>query len=136
MTNRSPDPIDVHVGQRIRHRRMVLRISQEKLGEALGVSFQQIQKYERGSNRISASRLYHIAHILEKPVSYFYEEVPSSVNADGYEFGGLEEGASTYQADFTQSPEAIELCRAYFYIRDLDVRKSIFQLLKAISAQH
>lgn len=95
LNKKSPNPIDVHVGSRVRLRRMMLGMSQEKLGDALGITFQQIQKYEKGTNRIGASRLQHIARVLTIPVSFFFEDAPGSEGAASpspmTEFAGLDE---------------------------------------------
>src|SRR5436853_7934573 len=98
MAKKAPNPIDKHVGSRVRMRRMMLSMSQEKLGDALSLTFQQVQKYEKGANRIGASRLQQIARILQVPVSFFFEGAPSQPD-DGA--GGFEEAPSpSYVADF------------------------------------
>ncbi|GIX18131.1 MAG: hypothetical protein KatS3mg119_2317 [Rhodothalassiaceae bacterium] len=126
-----PDPIDVHVGSRVRLRRTLLGMSQEKLGDALGLTFQQIQKYERGANRIGASRLYKIAKILNVPVSYFYEELPDEVEASNR---GLSDIApEPFEVDQLNKRETLELVRAYYRVKDARVRKRIFELIKAIA---
>ncbi len=126
-----PDPIDVHVGSRVRLRRTLLGMSQEKLGDALGLTFQQIQKYERGANRIGASRLYKIAKILNVPVSYFYEELPEDVESANR---GLSDIApEPFEVDQLNKRETLELVRAYYRVRDARVRKRIFELIKAIA---
>ena len=94
MAKKAPNPIDRHVGSRVRMRRMMLSMSQEKLGDALGLTFQQVQKYEKGTNRIGASRLQQIAHILQVPVSFFFEGAP---HASGHA-GGMGEAPSPAQA--------------------------------------
>ena len=126
-----PDPIDVHVGSRVRLRRTLLGMSQEKLGDALGLTFQQIQKYERGANRIGASRLYKIAKILNVPVSYFYEERPEDVESANR---GLSDIApEPFEVDQLNKRETLELVRAYYRVKDARVRKRIFELIKAIA---
>src|SRR5205085_12524775 len=96
MTKKAPNPIDKHVGSRVRMRRMMLGMSQEKLGGALHLTFQQVQKYEKGTNRIGASRLQQISHILQVPVSFFFEGAPAPENA-----GGMGEAPSpAYVSDF------------------------------------
>ncbi len=113
-----PHPIDVHVGSRVRLRRTLLGMSQEKLGEKLGLTFQQIQKYERGSNRISASRLYQAARILDVPVSYFFD--------------GLDEGAEVSSPDdILLKRETLIFVRAYYRIGDPAVRERLFAMTKA-----
>ncbi|RMF71635.1 MAG: XRE family transcriptional regulator [Alphaproteobacteria bacterium] len=106
-------------------------MSQEKLGDALGLTFQQIQKYERGANRIGASRLYKIAKILNVPVSYFYEELPEDVESANR---GLSDIApEPFEVDQLNKRETLELVRAYYRVRDARVRKRIFELIKAIA---
>lgn len=124
---KKPDPIDIHVGSRIRLRRNMLNMSQEKLGEKLGITFQQIQKYEKGTNRVGASRLQAIAEIMTVPVSYFFEEAPSH---DG-KTGGFSENETTY-VDFCSSAEGIQLMRAFTNISDVKVRRKLIDLAKAL----
>jgi transcriptional regulator with XRE-family HTH domain len=131
-------PIDVRVGQRIRQRRILLGMSQEKLGTAVGLTFQQIQKYERGSNRIGASRLYEFAKVLDVPVPYFFTEMPSNT-LGGRPMSGRSrkasgETASEQEKDSPIEREALELVRAYYKIRISSLRKRIFELMKAVSA--
>ncbi len=127
-----PNPIDVHVGSRVRLRRTLLGMSQEKLGQALGLTFQQIQKYERGVNRIGSSRLYQLSQILDVPVSFFFDDMPA---ANASPASGL---AETPQAPLERDPmvkrETLELVRAYYRIRDPNARKRIFELTKAVAA--
>lgn len=127
-----PNPIDVHVGSRVRLRRTLLGMSQEKLGQALGLTFQQIQKYERGVNRIGSSRLYQLSQILDVPVSFFFDDMPA---ANASPAPGLAESA---QAPLERDPmvkrETLELVRAYYRIRDPNARKRIFELTKAVAA--
>ncbi|MDZ5700193.1 MULTISPECIES: helix-turn-helix domain-containing protein [Phyllobacteriaceae] len=125
-----PNPIDVHVGSRIRLRRNMLGISQEKLGESLGITFQQIQKYEKGTNRVGASRLQAIASILNAPVSFFFEGAPGEDGAPG--FG--EEG-STFVTDFLSTSEGIQLNRAFVKISDPKVRRRVLDLVKALATE-
>ncbi len=124
-------PVDVHVGRRVRIRRTLLGLSQEKLGEALDLTFQQVQKYERGANRISASRLYQIGYVLDVPVSYFFEELtePQTPQAAGIQ---LSETTEKFEQDPLIKRETLELVRAYYRIADPKVRKSIFELTKAV----
>ncbi len=115
-----PHPIDVHVGSRVRSRRTLLGLNQTQLGEKLGLSFQQIQKYERGSNRISASRLYQMSRILDVPVSFFFD--------------GLDEGASAWLPDnIVVKRETLEFVGAYYSIGDPVARKHLFSLTKAMA---
>lgn len=130
VSKRAPNPVDVHVGTRMRMRRMMLSVSQEKLGEALGVSFQQIQKYEKGTNRIGAGRLQDIATHLEVPISYFYDDMPGSERSDGFSEVGV-----SYVSDLLVLPEGMELTRAFLQIKDANVRRRIVELVKSISLQ-
>lgn len=129
-SKRSPNPVDVHVGTRMRMRRMMLSVSQEKLGEALGVSFQQIQKYEKGTNRIGAGRLQDIANQLEVPISYFYDDMPGAERTDGFSETGV-----SYVSDLLVLPEGMELTRAFLQIKDAGLRRKIVDLVKAISVK-
>lgn len=126
----NPDPIDVHVGSRVRLRRTLLGMSQEKLGKALGLTFQQIQKYERGANRIGSSRLFRLSKIMDVPVTFFFEEMASDVMAGAK---GLASGKQeSFEPDRLSKRETLELVRAYYRITDAKVRKRIFELVKAI----
>ena len=127
--------IDVHVGGRVRIRRTLLGLSQEKLGEALGLTFQQVQKYERGANRISASRLFQIGRVLDVPVSYFYEEMPDEVAREAPKPAqpGLAETQDRFEHDPLVKRETLELVRAYYRISDPRVRRRAFDLIKAIA---
>lgn len=126
-----PDPIDVHVGSRVRLRRTLLGLSQQKLGDALGLTFQQIQKYERGANRIGASRLYRLSRILDVDVTYFYEDMPAEVKKGTK---GLAEAAGKdFEAERLSKRETLELVRAYYRVTDRKIRKRIFELIKAIA---
>jgi transcriptional regulator with XRE-family HTH domain len=131
-----PHPVDIHVGSRVRMRRTLLGMSQEKLGEALGLTFQQVQKYERGANRIGSSRLYEISKILDVPIAFFFDEM-----ADGVEAGATAEfsldstsGDEVFQRDPLAKRETLELVRAYYRIAEPRVRKRVFELTKAIAA--
>lgn len=128
-----PDPVDIHVGSRVRLRRTLLGLSQEKLGEAVGLTFQQIQKYERGANRIGASRLYDLSNILDVPVSYFYDDMPDDIR--NREIGsGLQESQESYtvEKDPLTRRETLELVRAYYKVRSSRVRKQLFELVKSL----
>lgn len=130
---KKPNPIDIHVGSRIRLRRTMLGMSQEKLGDALGITFQQIQKYEKGTNRVGASRLQNISGILNAPVSFFFEDAPGDV-ATGQ--GGLSEASgSNYVVDFLSSSEGLQLNRAFLKISDPKVRRRIVDLVKALGSE-
>tara|TARA_B100000989_G_scaffold254700_1_gene203427 strand:- start:613 stop:1041 length:429 start_codon:yes stop_codon:yes gene_type:complete len=130
----NPNPVDVHVGKRLRLKRTILGMSQEAIGNAIGVTFQQIQKYERGINRIGASRLYDFSKVLHVPVSYFFEEFDNS-GADGNEaFEGMaEEAVMGFEHEQIASRETMEMMRAYYRIGDTNVRKRIFELIKAVA---
>ena len=133
-----PNPIDVHVGSRVRLRRTLLGMSQEKLGEAIGLTFQQVQKYERGANRIGASRLFDLSRVLDVPVSFFFDDMPAEAAAapvDDDEAGaaGVEERSGGYEPDPMAKRETLELVRAYYRINDPSVRKRLFELTKAVA---
>jgi len=124
-----PDPIDTHVGQRLKARRVGLRISQSEIGKALEVTFQQIQKYENGANRIGASNLYRLAQALNVDVSYFFEDVPSASKAKSLS----DQPASGFEHDPMTQPESIKLVHNYFRIASPGVRGRVFQLVKSIA---
>jgi len=128
-----PHPVDIHVGSRIRMRRTLLGLSQEKLGDALGLTFQQVQKYERGANRVGSSRLYEISRILDVPVSFFFEEMTGDVSNAGAAVAQADEGA---QRDPLAKRETLDLVRAYYRIGDPRVRKRVFELMKSIAAEN
>ncbi len=125
-------PVDVHVGYRVRMRRTLLGISQEKLGRELGLTFQQIQKYEKGANRVGASRLFQISQILDVPPSFFFDEMPESLKPVVH---GLAEEADPFEHQHLSKRETLELVRAYYKIPDEDIRKRIFDLVKAVGGQ-
>ena len=128
-----PSGIDRVVGQRIRWRRRELKLSQEQLGELLSLTFQQVQKYEKGVNRIGASRLFHISKILDVPVQFFFEEAPYA--GDGSRAPGLAEPDSeAFILEFLNSREGLELNRAFVKIGDAKVRKSVVDLVRALSS--
>ncbi|RMH46320.1 MAG: XRE family transcriptional regulator [Alphaproteobacteria bacterium] len=115
-------PVDVHVGKRIRHRRWMIGMTQQQLAEQVGIKFQQIQKYETGMNRVSASRLWDIAHALDVPISFFFE--------------GISEGEATegkVQGDILADKEAMELVRAFYSIPE-EQRRRLFELARVLSA--
>lgn len=132
---KQPNPIDVHVGGRLRLRRNMAGLSQEKLGKQLGITFQQIQKYEKGTNRMGASRLQEIAEILKTPISYFFEDVPNSGAAQGEATGSgfSEPSSSDYVVDFLSSSEGLQLNRAFIKIEDAKVRRKVIDLVKALA---
>ncbi|TLP47195.1 MULTISPECIES: helix-turn-helix domain-containing protein [Cohaesibacter] len=132
-SKKAPNPIDIYVGSRVRLRRMMLSMSQEKLGEHLGITFQQIQKYEKGTNRIGASRLQHIATVLEVPVSFFFEDAPGSPQ----EAAGLAESKSeNYVINFLSSSEGLQLNRAFVQIKEPKVRRKIVELVREIAGDN
>jgi transcriptional regulator with XRE-family HTH domain len=128
---KKPNPIDVHVGSRVRLRRTMLGMSQEKLGEHLGITFQQIQKYEKGANRIGASRLQQISGVLNTPVSFFFEDAPGAPSKDHQGFSETE--SANYVVDFLSSSEGLQLNRAFVKIRDPKVRRKIVEMVKALA---
>jgi transcriptional regulator with XRE-family HTH domain len=127
---KKPNPTDVHVGSRIRLRRNMLGMSQEKLGESLGITFQQIQKYEKGTNRVGASRLQAIATILGAPVAFFFEDLQGNEAAGGRGFA--EDPSTAFALDFCTSAEGLQLNRAFVRITDLKVRRRIIDLVKSL----
>jgi transcriptional regulator with XRE-family HTH domain len=132
-----PSPIDVHVGSRIRLRRTLLGMSQERLGEALGLTFQQVQKYERGVNRVGASRLFDLSRVMDVPISFFFDDMPDSLSANYGMPGsrravGFAEGQDGFGDDAMQRRETLELVRAYYRITDPSVRKRVFELIKSM----
>jgi transcriptional regulator with XRE-family HTH domain len=132
MAGKKPNPIDAHVGSRVRLRRMLLGMSQERLGDSMGLTFQQVQKYEKGANRIGASRLYHISKILDVPVGFFFEETPCiEDNAAGT--GMSEPESEAFILEFLNTREGLELNRAFTKISDARVRKSVVDLVRALS---
>lgn len=129
-SKKSPNPIDTHVGGRVRMRRMMLGMSQEKLGESLGITFQQIQKYEKGTNRIGASRLQHIATVLQVPVAYFFEDAPGTPQEAA---GFAEAGSISYVTDFLTSTEGLALTKAFVRIKDNKVRRRVIDLVESLA---
>ena len=130
-----PRPVDVHVGSRVRLRRTLLGLSQEKLGEAVGLTFQQIQKYERGANRIGASRLYQLTRILDVPISFFFDDMPEDVKSGARRPpAGLEDRPqAALEPDPMAKRETLELVRAYYRIANPKVRKRLFELAKSLA---
>jgi len=126
-----PDPIDVHVGSRVRKRRTFLGKSQTNIGEALGLSFQQIQKYERGANRIGSSRLLKLSKLLKVPVVYFFEEMPDQLRRDAPSFRG--EKPEPFDQDRLATDETVGLVRNYYKIKNPKVRKRIFEFIKGVA---
>ncbi len=132
MSTKAPNPVDKYVGSRVRMRRIMLGMSQEKLGEALGLTFQQVQKYEKGTNRVGASRIQQISEILQVPVSFLFEGGPGgAANANG-----LNEAPSpAYVADFLATSEGLALTRAFTRITDAKLRRSIVDMVEQIAAR-
>jgi transcriptional regulator with XRE-family HTH domain len=129
---KSPNPIDKHVGSRVRMRRMMLSMSQEKLGDALGLTFQQVQKYEKGTNRIGASRLQQISNILQVPVEFFFEGAPN-VHVAG---GAAKDAVSpSYVSDFLATSEGLSLTRAFTRIKEPKLRRRIVDLVEEIAGK-
>ena len=131
MSTKAPNPVDRYVGSRVRMRRIMLGMSQEKLGDALGLTFQQVQKYEKGTNRVGASRLQQISEILRVPVSFLFEGGPSG----GASAENLSEATSpAYVSDFLATSEGLALTRAFMRIADAKLRRSIVELVEQIAA--
>jgi len=130
-----PRAVDIHVGQRLRLRRTLLGISQENLGDAVNLTFQQIQKYERGANRVSASRIYEFAQELDVPVSYFFEEMNAKTKAtQGRRIAPTPGETVEHEGDPLARRETLKLIHAYYKIVDPKVRKKLFNLTKVIAA--
>lgn len=133
--SRRANPIDVHVGSRVRLRRMLLGMSQEKLGEHLGLTFQQVQKYEKGVNRIGASRLFDLARVLGVPVQFFYDEVPDAQTDSSAAITGFAEPPSeTYVIEFLSSREGMELNKAFARIGDPRLRRAVVDMVRALAS--
>ena len=136
-----PNPIDVHVGNRIRLRRTLLGLSQEKLASLLGLTFQQVQKYERGMNRVGASRLWDIGKVLEVPIEFFYEDMDSNVakqsprtfSLPDDKLNFLEEEQATFDSDPMNRQETIELVKAYYKIPNRKAAKHLYDLIITMS---
>jgi transcriptional regulator with XRE-family HTH domain len=134
MAKKAPNPIDKHVGSRVRMRRMMLGMSQEKLGDALDLTFQQVQKYEKGTNRIGASRLQQISHILQVPVAFFFEGAPHVGGGPMPE--GLENAPSpAYVSDFLATSDGLSLTKAFMRIPDAKLRRRIVDLVQQIAGE-
>ncbi len=127
MTRRDPNYIDAHVGARIRMRRQLVNMSQERLGELLGITFQQVQKYEKGTNRISASRLFYASKTLGVPVQFFFDGLPGAEDA-----GGLQEGGGDEFSAALMSPEGVQLAKAFKSADTTTKRKLIASLARLI----
>ncbi|MCQ2741269.1 MAG: helix-turn-helix domain-containing protein [Alphaproteobacteria bacterium] len=135
-----PNPVDVHVGKRIRMRRTLLGWSQEKLAELLGLTFQQIQKYEKGLNRVSASRLWDFSVVMDTPVSFFYEDMDKKVVKQSPRMfsnpamgASLNDSVESFNADPMLKQETLELVRAYYKISNRQAAKHLYDLIIAMS---
>ncbi len=134
MTKKAPNPIDKHVGSRVRMRRMMLGMSQEKLGDALALTFQQVQKYEKGTNRIGASRLQQISQILQVPVAFFFEGAPHL--SEGVVTDSLQTAPSpSYVSDFLATSDGLSLTKAFMRIPDPKLRRRIVDLVQQIAGE-
>lgn len=137
-SSNSPDPIDVHVGSRVKLRRGLMNMSQSSLAEMLGITFQQVQKYERGANRVSASRLFHLSQILDVSISFFFEGY--NVKNPGHAYGFAESKQEDFSwlegedGDLMERKETLELVRTYYQVQDEAVRKNFIKMLKALVA--
>ncbi len=130
--DRQPNPIDKHVGARIRERRKYLHMSQGKLAEQLGLTFQQVQKYERGFNRVSASKLYEIARTLGSSISYFFEHLADPKETSEL---GVAESPAEFRHDFIMTPEGVELAEHFPRIGQRKVRRQVLELVKALAEE-
>lgn len=130
MPRKEPNPIDIHVGSRVRLRRLVIGMSQEKLGEQLGLTFQQVQKYEKGTNRIGASRLFEMGRILDVPIQFFYEDMEQVA---GRELAFAEPSGAPFVMDFVSSAEGLALNRAFSEIKDPGLRRAVVELVKQLA---
>lgn len=132
----TPRPVDVHVGARLRQRRILIGMSQEKLGEAIGLTFQQVQKYERGANRIGASRIYQLSNVLAVSVSYFFDDMPADVQRTHGAYAATQDDNTAMGVRLGQDVLAkrltLELARAFYAIPDEGVRQSVFELIKSM----
>ncbi len=130
-----PNPVDVHVGARVRVRRKLLGMTQTKLGDALGLTFQQVQKYEKGANRIGSSRLYDLSRVLALPIEHFFEDMPADIAASSPAKGrGKANEPPGYELDPMVKRETLELVRAYYKIENADVRQGLYIYAKALGA--
>jgi len=130
MATKGPNPIDTHVGSRVRMRRLLLGMSQEKLGDELGITFQQVQKYEKGTNRVSASRLQAISDILQVPVPFFFEGAPQIAEPLHQ---AAELSSPAYVADFLANSDALKLVKAFTQIGDAKLRRSLVHLVEKVA---
>lgn len=131
MEDHGPHPVDIHVGARVRLRRMLKGLSQEKLADALGITFQQVQKYEKGANRIGASRLFDLSRVLDVGVAYFFDDYESAGSSLGFAEPGT--SAPMDDMDVMSQRETLDLVRAYYQIPDKTVRKSVIELVRSLA---
>lgn len=131
-----PNPIDIYVGARLRQRRTLLGMSQGKLGDTVGLTFQQIQKYERGANRIGASRLYDLSRILDVSISYFFDDMPEEISEGRYHEVNkhLSTDVSAFEADDMVRRETLELVRNYYKVTNPIVRRRLFEITKVLAS--
>jgi transcriptional regulator with XRE-family HTH domain len=127
MAKKIPNPIDKHVGSRVRMRRLMLSMSQEKLGDAIGLTFQQVQKYEKGTNRMGSSRLQQIANVLQVPVTFFFEGAPGQSKLDG------KAQSPAFVSDFLATSDGLALTKAFMQIKDAKLRRSIVKTVEEIA---
>ena len=130
-----PHPVDIHVGRRLRQKRTFLGLSQEAVGKQIGVTFQQIQKYERGINRMGASRLYDFSKALGVQVSYFFEGFGDYIQDEGGALSAAEPNAAAFEHENINNRETLEVMRAYYRIKNPAVRKRIVELIKAMATE-
>lgn len=126
---KGPHPVDTHVGSRVKLRRMILGMSQDSLGKSLGLTFQQVQKYEKGVNRIGASRLFELSDLLEVPIQYFYDGYGDGDSANGF----AEPDVAEAFMELVNSPDGVHLCRYFAEIKDTQVKKRVLDLVKSIA---
>jgi transcriptional regulator with XRE-family HTH domain len=127
MAKKIPNPIDMHVGSRVRMRRLILSMSQAKLGDAIGLTFQQVQKYEKGTNRMGSSRLVQIANVLKVPVTFFFEGTPGQSKLDG------KAPSPAYVSNFLATSDGLALTKAFMRIKDAKLRRSIVKTVEEIA---
>ena len=127
ITKKVPKPVDVHVGNQVRTRRLMLGMSQEKLGHALGLTFQQVQKYEKGTNRMGSSRLQQAANILQVPVTFFFEGAPGQTKPDG------KAPSPNYVSDFLATADGLALTKAFMKIKNAKIRRTIVDLVDVVA---
>ena len=128
-SSRGPNPIDIHVGSRIRLRRQLMKMSQEKLGDELGVTFQQVQEYERGANRVGASRLYRLSRVLEVPVQFFFEGLNDQTAITAM----ADNDQTPIVYDFIQSSDGVSLAESFSRIKDSKVRRRVLELVRTLA---